>query len=83
MAKLTYQHRKHMKKSTFALPSKREGGKGGYPVPDKAHARNALARVSQFGTPSQKKEVRAKVHKKFPSIGKKKSSYSRITHKKM
>lgn len=82
MAKLTYQRRKKMKKSSFALPGKREGGNGGYPIPDKAHARNALARVSQFGTPAQKKEVRAKVHKKFPSIGKK-SKYSRITHKKM
>lgn len=68
--KLSYEHRKHMKKSSFAVPSKREGGKGGYPIEDKAHARNALARVSQFGSPEEKAEVRAKVHKKYPSIGK-------------
>lgn len=68
MAKLTYEHREHMKKSEFALPSKRHGGKGGYPIEDKAHARNALARVAQFGSAKEKALVRAKVHKKFPSI---------------
>lgn len=67
--KLTYKHRERMKKSEFALPSKREGGKGGYPIEDKAHARNALARVSQFGSAAQEAEVRRKVHAKFPSIG--------------
>jgi hypothetical protein len=70
MATLTYQQRKGMAKSEFAVPSKREGGKGGYPIPDRAHARNALARVSQFGSSSEKAQVRAKVHRKFPSIGK-------------
>jgi hypothetical protein len=69
MAKLTYKARKSMPKKEFALPAKKEGGKGGYPINDKAHARNALARVSAFGTPSEKKTVRAKVHAKFPSIG--------------
>lgn len=73
MAKLSYEHRKHMKKSSFAVPSEREGGKGGYPIEDKSHARNALARVSQFGSPSEKAEVREKVHKKYPSIGSAKS----------
>ena len=71
MARLTYSHRKALPKADFALPGKREGGKGGYPIPDASHARNALSRVSQFGTPAQKAEVRAKVHKKFPSIGRK------------
>ncbi len=68
MAKLTYQQRKKMPKKSFALPSKREGGKGGYPIPDKSHAKNALARVSQHGSPSEKARVRAKVHAKFPGI---------------
>ncbi|MDE2098390.1 MAG: hypothetical protein KGL39_14140 [Patescibacteria group bacterium] len=72
MAKLTYKSREHMKESEFALPAKRKGGKGGYPIPDASHARNALARVSEFGTPAEKAEVRAKVHKKFPGIGKSK-----------
>ena len=69
MARLTYAARKEMPKKSFALPSKKEGGKGGYPIPDKAHARNALARVSQFGSSSEKATVRAKVHAKFPGIG--------------
>ena len=70
MAKLSYSERKHLSKKEFAVPSKREGGKGGYPIPDKSHARNALARVSQFGSPSEKAQVRSKVHRKFPDIGK-------------
>ena len=68
MAQLTYAARKTMPKKEFALPSKKEGGKGGYPINDAAHARNALARVSQHGTPSEKATVRRKVHAKFPSI---------------
>jgi len=70
--RLTYKSREKMPKSEFALPGKKTkknpAGKGGYPIKDKAHARNALARVSRFGTPSEKKTVRAKVHKKFPGI---------------
>jgi hypothetical protein len=70
MARLSYQARKSLNRKEFALPSKREGGKGGYPIPDKSHARNALSRVSQFGSSEEKSEVRSKVHKKFPDIGK-------------
>lgn len=66
MAKLTSFERKRLRKSSFALPKKRA-----YPIPDKSHARNALARVSQFGTPEEKAKVRAAVHRKFPSIGSK------------
>jgi len=43
-----------------------------YPIPDQAHARNALARVAQNGTPAEQKKVKAAVKKRFPSIGKKK-----------
>lgn len=68
MTKLTYKQRERMSKKDFALPVKRHGGKGGYPIEDKAHARDALARISKFGTPAEKAIVRAKVHKKFPSI---------------
>lgn len=64
-----------MPTSEFAVPSKRKGGKGGYPIPDANHARNALSRVSQFGSPEEKAQVRAKVHAKFPGIGK--GRYSR------
>ncbi|MDE2096319.1 MAG: hypothetical protein KGL39_03670 [Patescibacteria group bacterium] len=62
-----------MPSSDFALPGKGKGpsgkGAGSYPIPDKSHARNALARVSQHGTPAEKAKVRAKVHAKYPGIG--------------
>lgn len=57
--------RKRMAKTSFAIPSKRK-----YRIDDKAHARNALARVAQHGTPAEKKTVRAKVTKKYPSLKK-------------
>src|SRR6185312_12660366 len=65
MARLTYAQRKALPKSDFAVPSTRNGGKGGYPIPDVSHARNALARVSEFGSPAEKAEVRAKVHREY------------------
>lgn len=64
--------RKKIPSSEFALPGKGEGpsgkGAGSYPVPDASHARNALARVSQHGSPEEKAKVRAKVRAKFPGI---------------
>lgn len=64
---LTTKDRKKLSKKSFALPGKRR-----YPIPDKAHARNALARVAQNGSPAEQKKVKAAVKKRFPSIGKKK-----------
>jgi hypothetical protein len=61
---LTAKARHHIAPKNFALPGRR------YPVNDAAHARAALSRVSQFGTPEEKAKVRAKVHSKFPGIGK-------------
>jgi hypothetical protein len=60
------KNRKKFSKKSFALPGKRK-----YPIPDKSHARNALARVAQHGTPEEKKKVRKAVVKRFPSLGKK------------
>lgn len=60
--RLTAEQRNDLPKSDFALPG------GRYPVPDKSHARVALSRVSQFGTPSEKAAVRQKVHSKYPDI---------------
>lgn len=72
--RLTYGERQKMPSSQFALPGHGAGpkGKGGgsYPIPDEAHGRNALARVAQHGSPSEKARVRAAVHRKFPNIGK-------------
>lgn len=65
-ADLTTSAREDIKTKNFAEPKKRK-----YPIEDPAHARNALARVSQFGSPAEKSQVRAKVHSKYPGIGEK------------
>ena len=62
---LTAARRDALKGSSFALPGRR------YPINDANHARNALSRVSQNGTPAEKAEVRAAVKRKYPAIGKK------------
>lgn len=66
--KLTAAARKRIPRSEFAVPGKAPGS-GSYPIPDASHARNALSRVSQFGSASEKAAVRAKVHAAFPNIG--------------
>lgn len=63
MAKLTAAARKKIAPKNFALPGRR------YPIEDRSHAANALARVSQHGTASEKATVRAKVHAKYPGMG--------------
>lgn len=50
-------------------PKNFAGPKGTFPINDKAHARNALARAHFAANPE---EIRKKVHAKYPSIGKKK-----------
>lgn len=62
--KLTSKARNALASKSFALPGRR------YPIEDASHARNALARVSQHGSSSEKAKVRAAVHKRYPSIGK-------------
>lgn len=61
MAKLTAAARKKISGKNFAGPDR------SYPIEDASHARNALARAS--GKPIEAK-VRAKVHAKYPNIGK-------------
>lgn len=65
MAKLTSRERNQLPSSDFIYPKERK-----YPIEDASHARNALARVSQHGSSSQKSKVRASVHRKYPGIGK-------------
>lgn len=62
--KLSYQARQKLPSKDFVFPGKRK-----YPIEDKPHARNALSRVSTFGSPSEKKAVRSAVHSKYPEIG--------------
>jgi hypothetical protein len=64
MAKLTAKARKALPAKSFALPG------GRYPINDANHARNALSRVAQNGSSSEKAQVRAAVKRKFPGIGK-------------
>ncbi len=68
MAKLSTAARKALPAKAFAEPDKRK-----YPIENQAHAKNALARVSQSGTPAEKAKVRQAVKKKYPSIGKNES----------
>jgi hypothetical protein len=65
MAKLTTKARNALPTKAFAGPNR------SYPIENASHARNALARVSQFGSPALKAQVRTKVTRKFPGIGKK------------
>jgi len=62
MAKLTAAERKAIPTKEFAGPDR------SYPIADVSHARNALARVSQHGSPALKAKVRAKVHSRYPGI---------------
>ena len=63
MAKLTAKARKAIPTKDFAVKGRK------YPIEDKSHARNALARVSQHGSPAEKAKVRAAVKRKYPDIG--------------
>jgi hypothetical protein len=61
---LTEETREEIPTGEFALPGRR------YPIHDKAHAENALARVAQHGTPEERKTVRQKVYAKYPELKK-------------
>ena len=81
MGKLTAKARKGLPKKDFAGPN------GSYPDEDASHARNALARVSEFGSPEVKAEVRQKVAAKYPSMGierlRKQGKISDLQHAKL
>lgn len=62
LAKLTAKKRKKLKPSQFALNGT------DYPINDANHARNALTRVAQNGSPREQAIVKAAVRRKFPKI---------------
>lgn len=62
MTALTTKARHSIAGSNFALPGRR------YPIEDRPHAQNALARVSQNGSSSEKTPVRSKVAAKYPGM---------------
>jgi hypothetical protein len=59
MSVLRAKTRNALPDSAFALPGRR------YPIHDLEHARNALSRVAQNGTPEERRKVRAAVARKF------------------
>lgn len=63
MSILSDAARDNLKTDQFAIPEDRA-----YPIHDEAHARNALSRVEQFGTPDEQARVRAAVAKRYPTI---------------
>lgn len=76
---MSQERRESLPTKAFAIPETKAkkigvGGeikgeaKGKYPIPDEKHARNALARVSQHGTPAERQAVRSKVYSKFPGL---------------
>lgn len=58
---LTTKSRNSLPDGEFVFPEDRK-----FPIPDKTHARNALARAHYASDPEK---VRAAVHAKFPDIG--------------
>jgi hypothetical protein len=71
MAKLTSKERNSLPTKMFIFPKTRS-----FPIPDKSHARAALSRASAKG-PATEAKVRAAVSRKFPGIGKDKSTTRR------
>jgi hypothetical protein len=61
MAKLNAKRRNSLPTKDFAGPQR------SFPINDENHARNALARASQFH-PELKSKIKAKVHAKYPAI---------------
>ena len=53
---------------SYALPGGGPGGADAYPIQDKAHGANALARVADNGTPAEQAKVRAAVKAKYPDL---------------
>jgi len=65
MAELTTKRRNALPDSAFVFPKQRK-----YPIDTIARARNALARVAQYGTASEIAAVKRAVYKKYPSLKK-------------
>lgn len=78
MSKLSTKQRKAIPTQDFAVPSKAPAS-GSYPIPNKSHAVNALARSAGKPVAGQ---VRAAVTRKFPNIGKKKKGLAGAMAKK-
>lgn len=67
MVVLTTKKREALPDSAFVYPPA-ANSPGRYPIHDRKHAANALARVAQFGTPAEKAAVKAAVCKKYSDM---------------
>lgn len=67
MGRLSTWQRRRLPARDFAIPERRPGP-GSYPIPDENHARDALSRVSENGTASDRSRVKAAVRRRYPSI---------------
>jgi hypothetical protein len=61
MSVLTTKQREALPDSAFAIPEERK-----YPIHDKNHAKAALARVAEFGTPAEKARVANAIKERYP-----------------
>ena len=76
---LNAAERRALPDKDFVFAGKGEGpeGKqrGAYPIPDKKHARNALAMAAAHASPEKQAKVKAAVKKKFPGIKQEEATY--------
>lgn len=63
MATLNAKQRNALPSSSFVFPKTKR-----YPIHDLAHAKAALARVAQFGTPAEQATVRRLVYARYPQL---------------
>ena len=61
------KQRRALSSNDFAIPPQ-GARRGRYPIPDQAHAVEALARVDADGTPEEKRKVHAAVRKRYPDL---------------
>lgn len=61
------KQRRALSSNDFAIPPQ-SARRGRYPIPDQAHAVEALARVDADGTPEEKRKVHAAVRKRYPDL---------------
>lgn len=62
MGVLNAAARKHLPAADFAGPDRT------YPIPDKAHAQDALARGSANASSAEYAQIKAAVYKKYPEL---------------
>ena len=67
MAVLTTKKRDALPDTAFVYPPT-ANSPGRYPIHDRAHGANALARVAQNGTPAEQAKVKAAVCKRYPDL---------------